>query len=227
MNNGGPKPRILIVDDLPVNIKVLGETLKPDHEVVFATNGRDALTAAKSDNLPDLILLDIMMPDMDGYQICQVLKNDDATRDIPIIFISAKSEEGDETKGLAIGAADYITKPFSPSIVRARVRTQLERKRAEADRLQREKLEAIMEMAGAVCHELNQPMQALSMYAEILMAQNQSDSSLNEELEQIRSQVMRMGDITRKLTRITRYETMDYVFEGKKIIDLDRASTDE
>lgn len=227
MNNGGPKPRILIVDDLPVNIKVLAESLKPDHEVVFATNGRDALTVVKSDNVPDVILLDIMMPDMDGYQICRVLKDDEATRDIPVIFISAKSEEGDETKGLAVGAADYITKPFSPSIVRARVRTQLDRKSAEADRLQKEKLEAIMEMAGAVCHELNQPMQALSMYAEVLMAQNQNDSSLNEELEQIRSQVMRMGDITRKLTRITRYETMDYVFEGKKIVDLDRASMDE
>jgi PleD family two-component response regulator len=217
-------PRILIVDDVPANIKVLGGTLKADYDVIFATNGEDALAIVYSNQLPDLILLDIMMPDMDGYELCEMVKGDPRTRDIPIIFISAKDAEHDETKGLSLGAADYIVKPFSPAIVKARVETQLERRKAEQDRIQKEKLEAVIEIAGAVCHELNQPMQALTTYAELLLTENQDGDSRNRALEKIRDQVFRMRDITRKLNSITRYETMDYVFEGKKIIDIDRAS---
>jgi len=93
-----------------------------------AISGAQALKAARSENPPDLILLDIMMPEMDGYEVCQQLKADESTSEIPVIFVTAMGQENDETKGLALGAADYITKPISPAIVEARVRTQLERK---------------------------------------------------------------------------------------------------
>ena len=127
-------PTILIVDDTPQNLMVLGELLQPQYRVRAANNGERALRTANSDPRPDLILLDIMMPGMDGYEVLQRLRDDDATRDIPVIFITAMSSSENEEKGLALGAVDYITKPINPAIVLARVNTHLELKRAR-DRL--------------------------------------------------------------------------------------------
>jgi diguanylate cyclase (GGDEF)-like protein len=123
------KPSLLIVDDIPTNIKVLGETLKADYQIKLATNGFKAIEIASSDNPPDLILLDIMMPNMNGFEVCTKLKEEKKTRNIPIIFISAMDDESDETKGLELGAVDYIKKPFSLPIVKARVRTHMELKK--------------------------------------------------------------------------------------------------
>lgn len=122
------KQSILIVDDVPSNIKILGDALKGRYYVRAALNGRDALAIASSDEPPDLILLDIVIPEMDGYEICRRLKSNDATMDIPVIFTTSKDQEDDETRGLEVGAVDYITKPFSIPIVRARVKTHLELK---------------------------------------------------------------------------------------------------
>jgi diguanylate cyclase (GGDEF)-like protein len=123
------KSSVLIVDDIPANIKVLGESLKADYRIRLATDGERALKMATSATPPDIILLDIVMPKMDGYEVCRRLKEDPTSRNIPVIFITAMTEEEDETKGLAYGAVDYITKPFSLPIVRARVKTHLELKR--------------------------------------------------------------------------------------------------
>jgi len=119
---------ILIVDDTPDNLALIGDLLKDEHTVKVATNGEKALRIAQSDNPPDLILLDIMMPGMDGYEVCRQLKCDAKTRDIPVIFLTARTEMEDEKHGLELGAADYITKPISPPIVMARVRTHLDLK---------------------------------------------------------------------------------------------------
>ena len=129
MINTDIKQSVLIVDDIPTNIKVLGESLKADYQVRIATNGFKAIEIAMSKNPPDLILLDIMMPGMSGYEVCEKLKNTKQTQNIPIIFITAMDDEKDETKGLQLGAVDYITKPFSLPIVKARVNTHLELKR--------------------------------------------------------------------------------------------------
>ncbi|MFH1134525.1 MAG: two-component system response regulator [Pseudomonadota bacterium] len=118
--------KILIVDDTPENIDVLGAILKPHYKRSVALSGEKALQIANSKNPPDLILLDIMMPEMDGYEVCRRLKANEATRDIPVIFVTAKSEVEDETKGFEVGGVDYIVKPISPPIVLARVRTHLE-----------------------------------------------------------------------------------------------------
>ncbi|MBF0124387.1 MAG: response regulator [Magnetococcales bacterium] len=120
------RPTILIVDDVPENLDVLKSLLMTDYMVRPATNGALALRLARMTPRPDLILLDIMMPDMDGHAVCRHLKSDPLTRDIPIIFVTARSRVEDELEGLQMGAADYITKPISPYIVRARVSTQLE-----------------------------------------------------------------------------------------------------
>jgi len=116
--------RIMVVDDVKANIDILLETLASDYKVSVAMDGVSALEDIRT-NRPDLILLDIMMPEMNGYELCRKLKADPNTKNIPVIFVTAKSDESDETKGLELGAVDYITKPFSPPIVRARVKTHL------------------------------------------------------------------------------------------------------
>lgn len=116
---------ILVVDDEPANIDLLVECLKDEYNVKAATRGERALRIARSGEPPDMILLDIMMPGMDGFEVCQQLKADLSTRHIPIIFITAKIGSEDEIRGLELGAVDYITKPISPPIVQARVHAQL------------------------------------------------------------------------------------------------------
>ena len=128
---------ILVVDDTAQNLIILGELLKPLYRVRAANSGSRALQAAASEPRPDLILLDVMMPDMDGHEVLRRLRTDPQTRDIPVIFVTAMSGTEDERSGLDLGAVDYITKPFNPNIVLARVRTQLELKQAR-DRLARQ-----------------------------------------------------------------------------------------
>ncbi len=123
-------PTILIVDDTPENLSVLGELLQPTYRVRAANSGRRALQIAHGKPPPDLILLDVMMPEMDGYEVLAKLRADPATRHIPVIFVTAMDATEDEEHGLNCGAVDYITKPVRPLIVLARVRTQLEVKRA-------------------------------------------------------------------------------------------------
>jgi putative two-component system response regulator len=119
------KQRILIVDDTPSNLRILNDLLKGEYKINVATNGYDALKIANSKDGPDLILLDVMMPDIDGYEVCARLKADPKTVNIPVFFITAKGEEEDEAKGLELGAVDYITKPISPLIVLSRIRNQM------------------------------------------------------------------------------------------------------
>lgn len=119
------KPTILIVDDTITNIQLLAGFLDDEYVIKAATNGKKALDIVKEDEKPDLILLDIMMPDMDGYEVCKQLKDDSDTLDIPVIFISAKDQVDDQVMGFNIGAVDYIIKPFEPVLVKARIKTHI------------------------------------------------------------------------------------------------------
>ncbi len=125
MNDKPSQQTILVVDDTPENIDLLTEVLNPHYRTRIAINGDRALKIAFSDTPPDLILLDIMMPGISGYEVCEKLKSNPDTRGIPVIFVTAMSEISDEKKGLELGAVDYITKPISPAIVLARVMTHL------------------------------------------------------------------------------------------------------
>ena len=122
------KDRVLIVDDIPDNLMTLMNVLKDDYSIITATSGEKALALARQEPQPDIILLDIVMPGMDGYDVCHRLQKDPLTRDIPVIFITAKTDVDDEAKGLDIGAVDYIGKPINAAIVKARVRNHLELK---------------------------------------------------------------------------------------------------
>ena len=125
MSEKDQKKTILVVDDAPSNIQVVNSILKDTYSVRIATNGAKALELVKADPPPELILLDVMMPGMDGYEVCSRLKADPETKDIPVIFLTGQTESADETRGFDVGAVDYIHKPFSPAVVQARVQTHL------------------------------------------------------------------------------------------------------
>jgi signal transduction histidine kinase len=173
---------ILVVDDEPENLSLLSTVLRPVYQVRAANSGAQALRAAASEPRPDLVLLDVMMPGMDGYEVLERLRMNPATADIPVVFVTALTDADDEERGLALGAADYIAKPIKPSVVLARVRTQIENKRArdwmanknqvlEAEvtmrlavqhelrrqLVQTEKLASIGLLAAGVAHEINNP----------------------------------------------------------------------
>jgi len=150
------KQTILVVDDIPENIDVLSGVLRKDYKVKAALNGERALRIAAGDPHPDIILLDIMMPAMDGYEVCERLKSDPATAKIPVIFVTAKTEVADEQRGFKLGAVDYIAKPISPALVRARVRTQLALydQSRELERMVRERTEELVETRMEIIRRL-------------------------------------------------------------------------
>jgi diguanylate cyclase (GGDEF)-like protein len=123
-----PRPQLLIVDDQPLNIRLFHQIFHADHEVFFATNGEAALEFCKT-NYPDLILLDVNMPGLNGYEVCRRLKQDERTREIPVIFVTAQSDVSQEEEGLAAGAVDFIAKSASANVMRARVGTLITLKR--------------------------------------------------------------------------------------------------
>ena len=129
MSESDIRPKILIVDDQKENIDLLMELFRDQYRVAAATTPERALKVAAGDSPPDIVLLDILMPGMDGYEVCRRLKSDESTRNIPVLFVTAVSEVMDATKGFDVGAVDYITKPFHPPTVKARVRLHLDLKK--------------------------------------------------------------------------------------------------
>jgi phosphoserine phosphatase RsbU/P len=125
MANAGEKKTVLVVDDAPANLQIVNSILKDDYKIRVATSGAKALVLVKVKPLPDLILLDVVMPEMDGYEVCRILKATPEAKDIPVIFLTGKTEADDETKGFEMGAVDYIHKPFLAAVVKARVHTHL------------------------------------------------------------------------------------------------------
>ncbi len=147
------RPRLLLVDDEPTNLQVLRHILQADYRLLFATDGERALQVAREQR-PDLVLLDIMMPHMDGYAVCRALKADAATASIPVIFITALNDSQDETAGFDVGAVDYLTKPVSPPVVRARVRTHLSLVRM--DELRETRLQIVQRLGRAAEYKDNE-----------------------------------------------------------------------
>src|SRR6201987_5479174 len=142
---------ILIVDDTPVNIGVISGALKDSYKTKVATNGEKALALASAEEKPDLILLDIMMPGRDGYEVCPRLKADPATSEIPVIFLTGQTSAEDETRGFEVGAVDYVHKPFSPAVVNARVRSHIFLRAARAQlAMQLHALNEELEMARQI-----------------------------------------------------------------------------
>ncbi len=220
MNMVDPKnARILIVDDNPRNIQILGTILKHEgYQIIIAQNGYQAIKATKKAP-PDLILLDIMMPQMDGFETCKKLKQDSAAKEIPIIFLTAKADTEDIVKGFEMGAVDYVTKPFNSVELLARVKTHMELS-------YKRKLQGVIEMAGAVCHEMNQPLQTILGYSELILFDIQPIHPLYDKLINLRNEIDKMAKITRNLMQIIKHKTFKTknLMKGQKIIDIDRSA---
>jgi response regulator RpfG family c-di-GMP phosphodiesterase len=159
---------ILVVDDTPDNLTFISGLLRDHYRVKVATSGEKAVIIAQAAPHPDLILLDILMPGLDGYEVCKHLKADPKTKQIPIIFLTVKSDIEDERRGLEMGAADYITKPVSPPILMARVKTQLNLK-ASYDSLQ-ELLRSREDMVNMIVHDLRNPITNILLLSEIFLS---------------------------------------------------------
>lgn len=162
------RPRLLLVDDEPANLQVLRHVLQEEYRLLFATDGVRALDIVRRQR-PDLVLLDVMMPAMDGYAVCEAIKADPAIAEIPVIFVSALGEAGHEARGFEAGAVDYITKPVSAPVVRARVRTHLSLARAEELRATR--LQIVQRLGRAAEYKDNETgmhVIRMSHYAQLL-----------------------------------------------------------
>ncbi len=159
------KFNILVVDDTETNVTILVEALSSEYEVSVAMDGESALELARQE-LPDLILLDIMMPGMDGYQVCEVLKEKEQTRGIPVIFLTAKTETEDIVRGFSLGAVDYVAKPFQIPELLARVRTHLELKESRGIILQKSNEQK--ELLHVLCHDLANPLTGILGVLELL-----------------------------------------------------------
>jgi putative two-component system response regulator len=147
------KQKVLIVDDEPINLKVLNNILKDLYKLIFAKSGAEALRLIEKER-PDLILLDVMMPEMTGYEVCEQLKQNPLYKTIPVIFVTALNDSVDEAKGLNVGAVDYIAKPVTPAVVKARVKTHLSL--VDIDELKRTRLQIIQRLGRAAEYKDNE-----------------------------------------------------------------------
>lgn len=208
------KDTILIVDDTDTNIDLLLGILEDLYEVAVATDGESALEAVAED-APDLILLDIMMPGMDGYQVCEKLKAEKNTSEIPVIFITALEQQENESRGLTLGAVDYITKPFNPEIVKLRVENHLQVIRANAALkrqnevlLENERLRNDVENIAR--HDLKTPMNTLISIPELLLKEEGFTEQQREMLEMIAQSGFRVMDIINSSIDLYKMEKGQY-----------------
>lgn len=206
------KGTVLIVDDTETNIDILMEALSDEFDLSVALDGETALALVK-EIAPDLILLDIIMPGMDGYEVCRRLKSDRSTRDIPVIFLTAMTEVEDEARGLELGALDYITKPFNPELVKARVRNQLalrqyqiriikQRDRIEDDYLKIKELERLRdELVHMIAHDMRNPLTGIIAYLALTLGTE--TANLNEDIkEYIQTSLESAGELNGMITAL-------------------------
>jgi CheY-like chemotaxis protein len=206
---------ILIVDDLPENIKMLTQQLLPEYTVQVATTGKKALEIARSSSNLGVILLDVMMPEMDGYEVCRQLKEDSATQKIPVIFITASNEEIDELAGLELGAADYLSKPVSGAILRARIKTQISLSSAmaamtEENSVFSENIRLREDVERISKHDLKGPLTAIINISNMLVNDKSLTSNHIELMELLSQSALRMLEMVNRSSDLYKMEQGTY-----------------
>lgn len=219
-----PEPTILVVDDQQINIRLLERKLERNGMIVkSATNGEEALALAR-ENLPDVVLLDIMMPGMDGIEVCRKLKEEEPTRDIPVIFITARTSKEGKLEGLDVGAADYLVKPIDLDETIARVRTQIRivQQHEENIRLTKEleqsrRQNAIMHLTEGIAHNMNNLLGVMVGYVSLMQRQLDNPEKVGHNCERLEAAIKRMTRIVHQLTVIGHFKSLQ-----KKEVRLDR-----
>lgn len=219
---------ILVVDDDPNIALLVHMTLakKPDYKVTIANSGQEALDIIAG-NVPDLVLLDIMMPDMDGFEVCRKIKQGEKTKFLPVIMVSAKSELRDKLHGMDIGANDYITKPFNPEELLARVSAHLRIKSLEDQLASQKELEAALKMSVTLQHEINNPLTGVIGNLELLKDWRDSKpEEVDEAVSDALALSMRIKLIVQQLSRLTRIIPATYI-KGSEMINIGESSRDQ
>jgi DNA-binding response OmpR family regulator len=217
--------KILIIEDSPIVQKVLDDILGKEYELGFRDDGLSGLAAAQTGN-PDIILLDIRLPIMDGYDVCKTLKTNEATHDIPIIFLTSLDSEAEKVKGFEAGANDYVVKPFYNKELHARIKAQLSFRKAKIQALHLERLTVFREMAVAIGHEFNNALTTVYAYLHILEHENEGSELATTSLSGLKKEFMRISEITNRLTNASRAENINYS-STIKMIDLNRLGNDK
>ena len=217
--------RILIAEDDLTTRTLLEQLLcKWGYEVIVSSDGEEAYGLLQQSDAPRLAILDWMMPSLDGPELCRRLRAQDPLKPVYIILLTCRGEQKDIVDGLEAGADDYISKPYLPEELQARVNVGRRMLDLQLKLREREKLQGVLEMAGAVCHELNQPLQVLSGWSELLLLKRGEPSMNEQALKNIQDGVHRIAELTRKIMTVSQYRTKPYIGEGGRIVDIDRAS---
>ncbi|MBR9987093.1 MAG: response regulator [Desulfosarcina sp.] len=214
--------RILVVEDEGIVAQEIKSRLEKSGYSVCAVvhDGHTAITHA-GEMRPDLVLMDIKLKgEMDGIEAAGVIRD---RFNLPVVYLTAYTDPATLERAKVMEPFGYVVKPFETRSLMVSIEIALHRHRSESERIYREKLQAVLETAGAICHELNQPMMAISGHTELLMGTLDQDDPVYPKLAKIKSQVERMGAITQKLMGITRYETKNYV-QGERIVDIEKSS---
>lgn len=213
--------KILIAEDDLTSRTILHEVLKKfGYAVISTSDGEGAWAALQESDAPQLAVLDWMMPKIDGLSLCRKLRGQERKNPLYLILLTSKGEGRDIVQGLEAGADDYIAKPYDSEELRARVNVGRRMITLQNTLREREKLQGVLEMAGAVCHELNQPLQSVSGFSELLLADVENSDPKYETLKNIKTGIDRIGELTSKVMKITKYRTKPYM-NISKIIDID------
>lgn len=218
------KKTILIADDEPINVKILNKILmNAGLTTITAYSGEKCVDKAKQFK-PDLILLDIKMPVINGIQTCKILKQEGCTQNIPIIFVTADTSESALKEAFASGGTDFVRKPVNVTELIARVESVLFQQELIQEHAKNEKLKGALEMAGGICHELNQPLQYISGASQVLLMDLPQNSPEHKQVLKMKAQIDRMAATTRKLVGITSLESRKYVGDAR-IVDIEKSKS--
>ncbi len=215
--------KILAAEDNPVSSRMLETTLtRWGYKVISVNNGKLALEMMLDTGAPKLAILDWVMPGMEGPEVCKTLREQKTNTPPYLILLTSNNDKKDVAKGLDSGADDYILKPFDRHELKARINVGIRMIKLQKALAETEKFQGVIETSGAVCHELNQPLQIISGNCELLMMDIKDENPFYQRIKTIHEQVKKMAGITSKLMKITKYETKPYL-QGR-IIDLNKAS---
>ena len=216
--------KILVAEDDFTSRTILETILtRWGYTVLLASDGHEAWETIQCIDAPGLCLIDWMMPGIDGLDLCRRIRCLEVSVPPYVVLLTSRSEPGEIVEGLRAGADDYVTKPFNNEELRARIGVGKRVVQLQRELLYQERLQGVVEMAGTICHEFNQPLQIISGQAELLTMQLGKENPMREKIETIKKQVERIASLTRKVMNVTKYAAKNYT-EGSKIVDLDKAT---